>query len=635
MTRRNVVFADIESHNSGLEFDMEPREFFRLGQWAVGRTGDIHLTTDYDEFMHVIDNADLLVFHNGIGFDLNALYGKDSMRPLELALERKVWDPFVAYPLRFRIPQWYTTRSGKKGSTYQDGKQKPELVKKFLALDNLTHQHGLEGKLGNLQELAKKHNPPKTKVADLDYSLIPLDDPEFLEYAEQDIVALRQLAIYMMDRQGISAYEWREHLIMAINAQMTRNGFAVDLEDAQTRVDQHLRKKDELMKWLVEEYDFPTEGKAPWSSAAGKEVILKVLADHGITPETHPEWERTKTGNISLSGDAVIELTIGTEAEEFARNLATLKGQRPLAQLALDSTHTDGKVHPNMTSLQRSGRFSMTKPSLPIWGSRTEALAEDKRYFIASPGRKLVEMDYSNADQRIVAALSGDKNYLERFVPGADGHEISGRLMFGDEFYESQMLPGWQMSDKIRKENPLRHIAKALSHAFAYNAGPKTLAKTSKLPENPEDPEMEPLKLAYKFIDAMNRRYPDNKRWREDAYEEGLSGWIWNDWGRRMPVDKDRSYTQSPGLLGQSGTREIMCDGLIRIAIDKIEVLRWLVATVHDAVIWDIPESEIEWAVPYIQSKMETTFQPKRGGQPVHFPMSAGAPADTWLAAGH
>lgn len=623
MTRRNVVFFDIESHNAGKQYDMAPHEFFRLGQWAVGRTGQVEITDSYKEFMRVIDSADLLVGHNVIQFDLPALYGKDSMRPLELARGKKVWDTFIAYPLRFRIPKFYKTRDGKNGTTYQDGKQKPELVKRFLALDNLTHQHDLEGKLGSLRELAKKYNPPKTLVADLDYSLIPVDDPEFVEYARQDIIADRDLACYMMDRQPVSAYEWREMLVLSIKAQMSSNGFTVDQTVAQARIDEHARKKAETMQWLVEEYNFPTEGKAPWSTTEGKAVIVQVLADHGITEQTRPDWERTKTGNISLGGEALIELTEGTAAEDFARNLAALKGQRPLAALALDSMHADGKVHPQMTSLQRSGRFSMTEPSLPIWGSRTEALAVDKRYFIASPGRKLVTMDFSNADQRIVAALSGDKNYAKRFEPGMDGHEISGRLMFGDAVYDS---------------NPslYRFISKALSHAFAYNAGAKTLARTSKLPTEPEDPEMDPLKLAYKFIDAMNTAYPNNKRWREDAYEQGLTGWIWNDWGRRMPVDIDRSYTQSPGLLGQSGTREIMCDGLIAIAMDKIEVLRWFVASVHDEVIWDIPVGDLEWAVPYIKGKMELEFQPRNGtGQPIFFPLSPSEPSDNWEQAQH
>ena len=56
----------------------------------------------------------------------------------------------------------------------------------------------------------------------------------------------------------------------------------------------------------------------------------------------------------------------------------------------------------------------------------------------------------------------------------------------------------------------------------------------------------------------------------------------------------------------------------------------------HDAVVWDIPESELEWAVPYIVSQIETTFDPKKPGtQPIFFPLEAGEPADDWFRAGH
>lgn len=73
---------------------MTPREFFRSGQWAIN-DGPVNITTDYDEFMAVLESSDYLVFHNGISFDLSVLYGVDSMRPLELAIERKVIDTFV------------------------------------------------------------------------------------------------------------------------------------------------------------------------------------------------------------------------------------------------------------------------------------------------------------------------------------------------------------------------------------------------------------------------------------------------------------------------------------------------------------------------------------------------------------
>lgn len=618
-----TLFMDTETKGVQHLYNLKPEEQFHLGQWAWGRDGEVRTTPDYDTFMHEVSQADLLVAHNGF-YDLRVIHGKGSRRPLELSLNRQVLDTFSWYPLRFRVPNYYTNRAGKKATTLQKGKQKPELIKRFLALDNLTHHHNLPGKSGDLVALAREFNPKGTLKDDLDFSLIPADEPRFVEYAIQDIVALQALASFMLDEGGsITEYEWREMAVTGINDQISNNGFTVDFGTAQARVDELAAEKDEVMTWLVDNFSFPTSGKQPWRSAEGKRVIFDVLEGFGITEESCPDWERTETGNLSLGGQVMIDLTEGVseEAEKFGRGLATLMGQRSLAELALDSAWEDGKAHPEITALQRSGRFSMTKPSLPIWTARGKGAVE-KSYFVASPGCKLVEMDFSNADQRIVAALSGDHNYAKRFEPGVDGHEVSGRLMFGDEVYDSDPA-GY------------RQIAKALSHAYAYGAGAKTLARTSKLPES-EDPSLDPLRLAYQFIDAMDSAYPFNKAWRHDAYQEGKSGWVVSTWGRRMPVDEDRSFTQSPGLLGQAGTRDVLCDGLLAIAYDKIEVMEWLVATVHDAVIWDIPEEHLDWTVPYIRSKLERTYDPKTDiGLPTFFPVSCGKPADNWFEAGH
>lgn len=619
---KKTLMFDTETTGAQNLYNQTPKEQFRLGQWAWGRDGDVRTTTDYDLFLEVVESADILVAHN-LFYDTTVMWGKDSIIPLEMALQKRLIDTFVWYPLRLRVPAKYTTRAGRSATTYQDGKQKPELVKRFLSLDNLTFQHDLPGKMGSLQDLAKEFNPKGTRVADYNYGLIPNDDPRFVEYGRQDIVALQGLASFLMDKGGITAYEWREFLVTAINNQISKSGIRVDVTEAEARVMELQDQKDSIVSWLVENFDFPTEGKKPWMSSAGKGAILKAFDSYGIHPEGNPDWTRSeKTNAPSFSKETLLAVSKGTEAEELAQALATLQGQRSLAELALTSTHEDGYAHPEITSLQRSGRFSMTKPSLPIWGSRTEELSKEKRYFVASQGCKLVEMDYSNADQRIVAALSGDREYAKRFEPGVDGHEVSGRLMFGDEEYDS---------DPSTK----RQIAKALSHAFAYGAGSKTLARTSKLPEVDEN-GVTSLELAEKFVTAMNLAYPRNKRWRERSAEEGETGWVEGKWGRRMAVDEGRSWTQSPGLLGQNGTAEILRDGLVRIASENVQVIRWLKAHVHDAVIWDIPETELDWAIPWIKARMEQTFHPgTNSGQAIHFPMSVGTPADNWREASH
>lgn len=602
---KRIAYIDIESHDANLLFDMDPDDFFRLGQYAIN-DGPILTTTSRQEMISVIRQADIVVGHNIHAFDLTALFGQDSMEPLHMALEKRVFDTFIHANLVYPNPGVFTMRpkaEDKPGrKVFGD---KPEFTKLWLSLDNLCYQLGLEGKIGDLKAMAKEFGG---------FGNIPIDHPEFVEYAEQDIVATRSLAKKLMQMSvPFIHYYWREQLIAAINAQATRNGIRIDTAVATARVEELKAKRDEIMAWLVDKYDFPTDGKSPWASAKGKEVIFQALADYGITPDTNPDWEKTATGNPSLGGQALLDLTAGTEAEDLGKAIAELKGQRSLAQLALDSTHRDGRAHPEISSLQRSGRFSVTKPGLTVWTARGDNAVE-KRYFVADEGEKMVEMDFSSADARVVAAVSGDIKFAERFAPGAPkAAEINGRLVFGDETYDSDVTHYYA-------------VAKALGHAWAYRAGPKKLALTSG----------QPLEVAQQFVTEMNRAFRYVVKWQERVTDEGESGFVTNDWGRRMVVQDGRSYNQSPALIGQSSTRELLSDGLIRIASANPEVLRWFKFSVHDAVVWSIPETELDWAVDWIQEKMESTFHPDDPrAQAVTFPMEAGTPADNWHEAGH
>lgn len=604
----DALFFDIESRSASEIWDWTPREFFRLGQYAWGREGEVVLTDDYDEMIDVIRRARVVIGHNIHSFDLTALFGKDSTEPLEMARDRKIIDTFTWAQLVKPSPTIWTDE---KGHTHYDG-NKPEKAKKWLSLANLTYQFGLPGKLGDLKDIAKRYNPPKTLLKDLDYALIPTDDEEFREYAEQDVIAVRGLAMYLLSLPGgMTDYGWREQYFAAICAQNTRNGWMVDIDRATNRVNELAARRDVIVKEVVRKYGLPEEGKAPWATTEGKAAIFAALADYGITPETVPTWPQTATGNPSLGGEALIELTQGTPAEDLGQALAELKGQRSLAQLALDEMKSDGMVHPDITALQRSGRLSTTKPGLTVWTARG-ANAIEKAYFIARPGHKLVEFDYSNADARVVAAYSGDRAYIHRFDEGVDSHELTGRLVFGDEVYDSD-------------PKTYRQVAKMLTHAYSYGARPNTLHRQSGVD----------LEVCQMFCDKMDEMYKDVVAWQRASAKLGDRGYIVNDWGRVMPVDRARSFTQSSALLGQSGTREILVDGLINLASKDLRYVTWLKAQVHDAIIMEIPEDELDKAIPLVVDSLSRTWKPMNGGQSVDFTLSHGKPADNWYDAGH
>ena len=592
-----VLYMDTETHNEGRQWGMTPKEFFRLGQWAWGLDGDVNVTTDYHEFMEQVAQAEGIVAHNGHNFDWSTLFGTDSITPLLLAKERRLLDTMVWANLAYPAPPRFTTRSGATFSA-----TKPGEFMRWLSLDNLAYQLGVPGKLGDLKELAKKYQPPKTKVADYDFSLIPLDDPEFLDYAKADISALQGVTRSLTLMSPVTDYDWREQTLAAIDAQNTRNGFRVDVEAVTGRRDSLLKRREEIMDFLVKKYDFPTEGKAPWSSAAGKEAIVRTLKDFGISEEG---WPRTPTGALQLGGQVLIDLTVGTEAEEIGQALAELKGQRSLSQLTIDSMKETGKVHPQINSLQRSGRSSTTKPGLTVWTARG-ANSVEKAYYIPEEGCKLVAFDYSNADARAVAAYSKDASYRANFLPGVDNHMNVARAVYGEAVDEDP--------------KGYRQLAKALSHAWNYGGGAKTISRASG----------RSLTEAEHFVAMMNKAFPDVVKWRNRMADVGeRQGYIINKWGRKMPVERDKAYTQSSALLGQSGTREVKGDALLKMLDCDPRTITWLKAQIHDELLFSIPESELAWAVPKIRELMYYEWDG------VEFHADNGEPADNWERAGH
>jgi DNA polymerase-1 len=587
-----VLAFDVETFDAKRLWDMRPEEFVRVsGYTQNGR--DVYLTEDLEELRTVIREADLVIGHNIHAFDLIAVFGKDSIEPLEMARAGRILDTWTHATLANPAPTLYTDRRGRKRLA-----AKPEQAKTWFTLDQQAYSLGLEGKSMDLKELAKEYGG---------YHLIPTSDSRFREYLETDVRVAWDVAVALLDRLPFTGYAVREQLSAAIDAQNSRNGWRIDVGKAKDRVAEIEAKNAALLEELSTKYGLPTEGKAPLRTIEGKAAVLAALKSVGITekhlnktPKGVPSFGKLTEVVEGMSGDAV----------ELATTLATIGGMRPLAQSALDNVHADGKVHPSITTLQRSGRKSTTEPGLTVWTNRG-AGAVEKSYFIPnSDDAVLVEFDYSQADARIVAAYSGDTAFAERFEPGADAHMMTAYAVWGKAEVDS---------DPVK----YRDIAKKLGHAYAHRAGAKKLSATAK----------QPLSVATKFVEAMKKAYPDVSRWQDRVTAEAKArGYVTNAWGRKMPVEEGREWTQAPALYGQSGTREIVVDALIKM---PNEILTMLVAQVHDALVFSLPKERAEELATIIKECMETSWQPPRRGQRVHFPVGQGPYAMNWQEASH
>jgi DNA polymerase-1 len=313
---------------------------------------------------------------------------------------------------------------------------------------------------------------------------------------------------------------------------------------------------------------------------------------------------KTKKKAPSLSGDSVKAATEGTDLEELGETLGELLGQRSLAQLALDNVQGDDFVHPDITSLQRSRRFSVSNPGLSVWTAHGPGAVE-KSYFVADgDDHVLYEMDFAAADARVVAAYSGDKRYLRDMTDRSfDAHAQTAQWCFGDRY----------------KTDPkeYRQRAKPVTHSIPYGAGGKRVSETVGIT----------LDQGYEVIKKFGRTYPSVARWMKRSREEGKTGTLKNAWGGVLYLEPGREYTQSPALFGQNGTRELLVDGLIRCR--DAGLLRYLKITVHDAVVFSFPKDNHE----VLKKEAEACFTTKF--REVPFPLTSGRPAPNWYKAGH
>lgn len=581
---------------------MPPHEFVRLAGYAWGAHGEVTLTADLDELIAQIRAADVVVGHNIHAFDLTACFGKDSVEPLEMALADRVFDTWTHATLVHPAPTSYVDRAGVQ--RFVDG---PERAKSWFALDNQAYQLGVVGKAHDLKALAREFGG---------FGRIPIDDPRFREYLIQDVLTTRDVARRLLQLGAYDDYAEREQLNAAIDAQNSRNGWRVNVTRARARVAELDAVNRRYLGLLHERYGLPTAGKAPLRTTAGKVAVFKALAEVGITEDELP---RTKSGGPSLGGQGLIEAAEdkSEQARELAAALAAIGGLRPLAQSALDAVRSDGRVHPDIFTLQRSGRKSTQNPGLTVWTSRGSGAIEKAYYVPNQDDHVLVELDYSQADARIVAAYSGDEEFAKRFAPGADAHLITANAVWPDA--------GWDRGDP--QTEAYRQTAKGLGHAYAYRAGPQTLARTAK----------QPVEVARRFVEAMQRAYRKVTTWQERVTREAQRyGYVVNAWGRRMVVERGREWTQAPALYGQSGTREIVVDALIRMARRDIRLITYLVAQVHDALVFSLPREQAAELTAVIRECMEVTWQPPDGrGQAVFFPVGVGPFAENWHAAGH
>jgi len=497
-----------------------------------------------------------IIGHNVIAFDLVALarYGHlrlDRLRGkvVDTEVRERLLDP----PL-----------SGKEGTS--------RMPKGYYGLADSTTRRGLPTKTDELARLAKIHGG---------YHMIPKDDPEYRSYLLGDLEATKALA----DAQGpLDAYALREMDQALIKAQMTVNGFRVDVPLLAQRLrEQEIRKGENTEELaaltgmpLGRTRTFKTKPdrfepfSSPTATKEGKAAILAFFERSGLNLD---RLKKTgKSGDVSFAADDLRELrekcsrpstrVTPENQEKLVRALdliLAVNGERTVYQ-TMENTRVGDRVHPQIKSTQASGRDSVTNPGLTVLGKRGGKHVE-RAPLLPEIGHRIIAVDLDQVDARAVAGHSQDPGYMAIFQRGEDLHATVAQAVFGDP--------------KMREQ------AKAISHGWNYGEGPGRMVKNGV-----------PAELAYQFDREMRVNFPGLVGWQEDVRAQASAGQLLdNGWGRKMRPDPRFAYTQAPALVGQGCTRDILAEGLLRLPVEFWPYLR---VVVHDEVVLSVPEKDAE-----------------------------------------
>jgi DNA polymerase I len=401
---------------------------------------------------------------------------------------------------------------------------------------------------------------------------------------------MRQLFIIIEKK----LFEQKVMFIYSIDLQLSK--ILNKIEKTGVLIDKNLlnnlsKEFEESIKKLEKEI-FSISGKE-FNIASPKQLSQVLFEDLQL-----PSGKKGKTGALSTGADILENLS--QEGYEIAdkllkwRHFSKLKNTYTDALPKLISEKT-GRIH--TTFLQTStatGRLSSHEPNLQNIPVRSEEGAKIRSSIISPDGYKLISADYSQVELRILAHIANIKELKDAFAEGKDIHSKTASQIFGMHI------------DKVDKET--RRKAKAINFGIIYGISSYGLAK--QLSISNQD--------AKNYIDLYFKTYPGIKDYMDKTIEFATkNGYVKNYLGRKCYVPlinssnyNERNFAQRAAINApiQGSAADIAKIAMINLNkyLSENNYKTKMILQVHDEIIFESPEDEIEKLLPKIKFIMET-----------------------------
>jgi len=306
--------------------------------------------------------------------------------------------------------------------------------------------------------------------------------------------------------------------------------------------------------------------------------------------------KKTASGQISTDAEVLKGLVDNHKiVEELLKYYEVKKLHSTYIVSNLKKLDTDDRIH---TSYKQhvvvTGRLSSAHPNL----QNIPAQAEFRKLFIAEEGHSFIISDYSQIELRVMATFSKDPDLVQAFESGGDIHtEVAKKIL------------NKQDGDIISSEE--RRLAKTINFGLVYGMGPLTLAE--RLNVSMEDAE--------RFLSTYFARFKQVAQYQKDikmfAKKNGYVTTLLGRKRRLIDIDSDvrgkrmeaERQALNSGIQGTASECTNLAAVKIYFAFKEAKIPAKLVLTVHDELVYSVPNEHIQEASKIIYNVMRSTAE--------------------------
>jgi DNA polymerase-1 len=427
----------------------------------------------------------------------------------------------------------------------------------------------------------------------ISFAEVPLEAA--LDYAAEDADMTGRLHANFKRRlvgeRMATVYETIERPLVPVIVEMERAGIRADAETLKDLSKDFAKRMAELE---IKAYELAGEEFNVGSPKQLGEILFDKMGLEG--------GKKGKTGAYTTSADVLDELA--AQGHELPQKILEWRQMQKLkstyADALVEQINPDtGRVHTSYgMAIAQTGRLSSNDPNLQNIPVRTEEGRKIRAAFMADKGNKLVSLDYSQIELRVVAHVAGEEALIEAFRDGQDIHAMTASQVFN--------VPIEGMDPMMRRN------AKAINFGIIYGISAFGLANNLNIGRDE----------ARDYIAAYFERYPAIKRYMEDTREEAKeAGHVDTIFGRRIHLrgikDKNqavRGFAERQAINApiQGAAADIIKRAMIRVpdALAKHDFQSKMLLQVHDELLFEAPEGEVDNLIEVMRDVMENAAAP-------------------------